>query len=309
MVYFEESGETGKPEPESNFGKSQVRSSESTMVASGCRERPREKEEETLIVINDEFVTLDTPNGPMRTHIVRPAAPGRYPGIVFYSEIFQITAPIRRTAAFFAGHGYIVAMPEIYHEFEPAGTVFAYDQAGSDRGNALKTTKKLASYDADARAALDHLAARTDCTGKLGTLGICIGGHLAFRAAMNPDVLGAACFYATDIHKGGLGEGMQDDSLERAQDIHGELLMIWGRQDPHIPLEGRMKVLARLNELGLRLSWHEVNGAHAFMRDEGPRYDPELAYSLYGIVLAFFQRKLAEGDLPAASVGAAETRH
>jgi carboxymethylenebutenolidase len=42
--------------------------------------------------------------------------------------------------------------------------------------------------------------------------------------------------------------------------------MIWGRQDPHIPLEGRMKVLARLNELGLRLNWHEVNGAHAFMR-------------------------------------------
>jgi carboxymethylenebutenolidase len=265
--------------------------------------------EEVLIVINDESVTLDTPSGPMRTHIVRPAAPGRYPGIVFYSEIFQITAPIRRTAAFFAGHGYIVAMPEIYHEFEPAGTVFAYDQAGSDRGNALKTTKKLASYDADARAALDHLAARPDCTGKLGALGICIGGHLAFRAAMNPDVAGAACFYATDIHKGSLGEGMQDDSLERAKDIHGELLMIWGRQDPHIPLEGRMKVLARLNDVGLRLSWIEVNGAHAFMRDEGPRYDPELAYNLYGTVLAFFHRKLAQGDLPVTGAGTTETRH
>jgi carboxymethylenebutenolidase len=126
---------------------------------------------------------------------------------------------------------------------------------------------------------------------------------------MNSDVIGTACFYATDIHKGGLGEGMKDDSLERAKDIHGELLMIWGRQDPHIPLEGRMKVLARLNELGLRLSWHEVNGAHAFMRDEGPRYDPELAYNLYGIVLAFFHRKLAQGDLPVAPAGATESRH
>ena len=260
-------------------------------------------------VINDEFVTLDTPSGPMRTHIVRPAAPGRYPGIVFYSEIFQITAPIRRTAAFFAGHGYIVAMPEIYHEFEPAGTVFAYDQAGSDRGNVLKTTKTIASYDADARAALDHLASRPDCTGHLGALGICIGGHLAFRAAMNPDVAGAACFYATDIHKGSLGAGMHDDSLERAKNIHGELLMIWGRQDPHISLEGRMTVLARLNELGLRFSWHEVNGAHAFMRDEGPRYDPELAHNLYSIVLAFFHRRLAGGDLPTSHAGSTETRH
>ena len=102
---------------------------------------------------------------------------------------------------------------------------------------------------------------------------------------------------------------MKDDSLERAKDIQGELLMIWGRQDPHIPLEGRMKVLARLNQLGLRLSWHEVNGAHAFMRDEGPRYDPELAYNNYGIVLAFFHRKLGQGDLPVTPAGAAETRH
>jgi carboxymethylenebutenolidase len=262
-----------------------------------------------MIIINDEYVTLDTPTGPMRTHIVRPAAPGRYPGIVFYSEIFQITAPIRRTAAMLAGHGYVVAMPEIYHEFEPAGTVFAYDQVGSDRGNVLKTSKELSSYDDDARTVITHLKSRPDCTGHIGAMGICIGGHLAFRAAMNPEVLGTACFYATDIHKGSLGKGESDDSLQRAADIKGELLMIWGRQDPHIPTEGRMKVLARLNELGTRFSWHEVNGAHAFMRDEGLRYDPELALSLYGLVFDFFHRKLGEGDLPVHAAGAGEIRH
>jgi len=262
-----------------------------------------------MIVIDNESVTLTTASGPMRTHIVRPAAPGKYPGIVFYTEIFQVTGPIRRTAAMLAGHGYIVAVPEIYHEFEAPGTVLGYDQAGSDRGNVLKTTKKLESFDADARAALDHLASRADCTGRLGAMGICIGGHLAFRAAFHPDVLGAACFYATDIHKGGLGEGMKDDSLARAAEIRGELLMIWGRQDPHIPTEGRMKVLARLNELGLKISWHEVNGAHAFMRDEGARYDPELAYALYGLAFDFFHRKLGLGDLPVEAAGAGETRH
>jgi carboxymethylenebutenolidase len=139
-------------------------------------------------------------------------------------------------------------------------------------------------------------------------MGICIGGHLAFRAAMNPDVLATACFYATDIHKSALGKG-GDDSLQRAKDIKGELLMIWGRQDPHIPLEGRMKVLARVNELGIRLSWHEVNGAHAFMRDEGLRYDPELAYSLYGLVFDLFHRKLVECDLAAQTASSAEARH
>jgi carboxymethylenebutenolidase len=261
-----------------------------------------------MIVIDNEVVELSTAYGPMRVHVVRPAAPGKYPGIVFYTEIFQVTGPIRRTAAMLAGHVYIVAIPEIYHEFEAAGTVLAYDQAGSDRGNELKTTKTLESYDADARAVLDHLAARPDCTGRLGAMGICIGGHLAFRAASNRDVLGTACFYATDIHKGGLGNG-GDDSLARAAEIQGELLMIWGRQDPHIPTEGRMKVLGRLNELGLKISWVEVNGAHAFMRDEGARYDPELAYQLYGLVLDFFHRKLGLGDLPVRGVGVGETRH
>lgn len=262
-----------------------------------------------MIILSDEHVELTTPYGPMRTHIFRPAAPGKYPGMVFYSEIFQVTAPIRRTAAMLAGHGYIVAVPEIYHEFEPAGTVLAYDQAGSDRGNALKTEKELASYDVDARAVLDHLKARPDCTGRLGAMGICIGGHLAFRAAMNADVRGAACFYATDIHKHGLGKGMKDDSMERAKEIRGELLMIWGRQDPHIPLEGRMAVHARLDEANANFSWHEVNGAHAFMRDEGARYDAELAHRLYDLVLDFFHRRLCAGDERVEAKGAGETRH
>ena len=78
-----------------------------------------------MIVIDDERVELSTPYGPMQTHITRPAAPGKYPGIVFYTEIFQVTGPIRRTAAMLAGHGYIVAVPEIYHEFESRG-----DRAG-----------------------------------------------------------------------------------------------------------------------------------------------------------------------------------
>jgi len=250
-----------------------------------------------MVILDNEHVDLPTAYGPMRTHIFRPVAPGKYAGIVFYSEIFQVTGPIRRMAAMLAGHGYIVAVPEIYHEFEPAGTVLAYDQAGSDRGNQLKTTKELASYDADARAVLDHLKSRDDCTGQLGAMGICIGGNLAFRTAMNPDVRGTACFYATDIHKGSLGKGMNDDSLERAKDIKGELLMIWGRQDPHIPLEGRVIVQARLNEVGAKFGWYEVNGAHAFMRDEGPRYDPELALQLYGVAFDFFHRRLRSGDL------------
>ena len=136
-----------------------------------------------MLIDDSQVVDIASPTGPMRMYIFRPTGQARYPGVVFYSEIFQVTGPIRRAAAFLAGHGYIVAVPEIYHELEPAGTVLAYDTAGADTGNAHKTTKPVSAYDSDARAALDHLKARADCSGRLGVIGICIGGHLAFRAA------------------------------------------------------------------------------------------------------------------------------
>ncbi|HTD66693.1 MAG TPA: dienelactone hydrolase family protein [Candidatus Limnocylindria bacterium] len=263
-----------------------------------------------MTIKEDGFVDLPTPTGPMRTYVFRPQAEGRYPGILLYSEIFQVTGPIRRTAAMLAGHGYVVAVPEIWHEFEPAGCVLGYDQAGADRGNALKLEKELHGLDGDARAALGFLKSHPNSTGKLGVAGICIGGHLSFRAAAkNSDVLAAVGFYATDIHKGSLSK-TGDDTLALAKDIQGDLLLLWGRQDPHVPLDGRKKIYNALNEMNVNFTWHEFNGQHAFMRDEGHRYDPALALLCYQMTLELFHRKLGEGDLPAQKpAGPAESKH
>ena len=268
-----------------------------------------------MTIVDHEFADLPTPSGPMRTFVFRPAAPGRYPGLVLFSEIFQATGPIRRTAALLAGHGFIVAVPEIFHEFEPAGTALAYDSAGADRGNWCKVNKPVAAYDEDARAVITFLASHPQCTGRLGSIGICIGGHLNFRCAMEPDILAAVSFYPTDIHKleshpRGLGTGMADDSLARARrgDIKGEILMIFGRQDPHVPFEARNQVREALESSNTNYQWLEFNGAHAFLRDEGPRYNPALAQLCYAHVLELFKRKLAEGDVAASSTSC-ETRH
>ena len=240
------------------------------------------------------FVDLSTPYGRMRTHVFRPfpnsknagsnrAAVNRFPAVLLYSEIYQMTGPIARTATMLAGQGFLVAVPDVYHEFTEPGEVFAYDKAGTDRGNELKITKELRSYDADSRTIIDYLLGDEGCTGRIGTLGICLGGHLAFRAAMNPEVDACVCFYATDIHKGSLGKGLKDDSLARIPEIRGELMMVWGRQDPHIPAAGRRLIYDSLTAAETSFTWHEFNGEHAFMRDEGHRYDPALAHTIYGL--------------------------
>ena len=263
----------------------------------GIRSRTRR-----LIIHSHE--TLDVPvpapdgsAGLMRLHLFRPVAAGTYPGILFFSEIYQVTAPIRRLATLIAGHGYLVAVPEVYHEHEPPGTVLAYDAAGTERGNALKFAKPIAAHDADARAGLAALAAHPACNTRLATLGVCLGGHLALRAALDPRVAAAACFYPTDVHSGTLGkasrpEGEGDGTLARLAELKAQTLFVFGRQDPHVPFAGRELLRARLEAVGATYEWHEVNAAHAFLRDEGPRYDPELFGQCVGWMLGLFARVL-----------------
>ena len=249
------------------------------------------------MIITKDVVDLETPTGTMRCSLYQPKSKGQYPGILFYSEIFQETAPISRSAAMLAGHGFIVIVPEVFHELNPIGTVLAYDDQGKEKGNADKAEKPLEHHDSDTVVMIQYLKSLPAFNGFVGTAGFCIGGHLAFRAAMHPDVTAASCFYGTDIHSNTLKSETNNDSLSRCKDIKGELLMIWGKQDPHIPQEGRLKIYQHLSDNQLNFTWHEFNAQHAFMRDEGDRYDPELASLCYKLTIDLFKRKLLGGDI------------
>lgn len=244
------------------------------------------------MLIQQHVVDLATPSGAMRTYVHRPVAAGPWPAILFYSEIFQQTGPIERAARWMAGHGYAVLVPEVFHELNPAGTVLAYDGAGRDKGNADKASKSVTAYDADNAALIAWVATQPWYANKLGAMGFCIGGHLAFRAALQAQVAAAACFYATDLHTDTLPAAPEQHSMARLAEIQAELLMIWGKQDPHIPAAGRAQVYQQLAAAGLNFTWHEFNGQHAFMRDEGDRYDPQLAQLGYQLALDLFGRKL-----------------
>jgi len=228
----------------------------------------------------------------MRCRIFRPTNAGAFPSVVFYSEIFQITAPIARTAAYIAGHGYVVIVPEVFHELNPIGTVLAYDDDGKDKGNSDKFTKTLTTHDSDTLSIVEWIDTQKFCNGNVGSFGVCLGGHLAFRAALHPRFQAASCLYATDIHSSTMPAGNGAQTIDRLKDARGEFLMVWGKQDPHVPLEGRKLLYDRLTRDKVNFSWHEFNAQHAFMRDEGDRYDPEIATMCYKLTLDLFHRLL-----------------
>lgn len=199
-----------------------------------------------------------------------------------------------------------MAAPSSYHEFtgpEP----LAYDGPGTDKGNDWKIAKKVTAYDEDATLSVDLLISLPTCNGRIGATGMCLGGHLAFRAAFDHRVRAAVCYFATDIHSATLGEGKSDDSLKRAAQkgtFKGELCMIFGKRDTHVPLAGRDLIRKTLHESGVVFSWYEPAWAqHAFIRDElsKGRYDPALSGICFQMLLELFGRTLSEGLGPMVS--------
>ena len=244
------------------------------------------------MIIQSTSHDLATPTGVMRTYLHQPSDGRQYPTILFYSEIFQQTGPIERAARLIAGYGYNVLVPEVFHELNPIGTVLAYDDAGRDKGNADKMAKSIEGYDSDNAALIAWAKTQPWNNGLFGAMGFCIGGHLAFRAALQPEIKATACFYATDLHAHVIPNQAGQHSMDRLAEISGELLMIWGKQDPHIPAAGRARVYQGLVTADKTFTWHEFNGPHAFMRDEGERYDPQLAGLGNQLALDLFSRRL-----------------
>lgn len=123
------------------------------------------------------------------------------------------------------------------------------------------TRQTLAGYDEDSTLSIDLLLSLKTCNGRIGTTGMCLGGHLAFRCALDPRVSAAITYFATDLHSATLGLGQKDDSLARAAEIKAELVMIHGCKDNHVPPEGRDLIRKTLREKGVDFSWYEPAGA------------------------------------------------
>eukprot|EP01119_Soliformovum_irregulare_P002233 TRINITY_DN12519_c0_g1_i1.p1 TRINITY_DN12519_c0_g1~~TRINITY_DN12519_c0_g1_i1.p1 ORF type:complete len:252 (-),score=86.52 TRINITY_DN12519_c0_g1_i1:45-800(-) len=251
------------------------------------------------MILKEDFVDLKTPSGEMRVYIVVPNDPvsmidKKIPGIIFWTAIFQRTKGIERFAKQLASRGYVVIVPEIWHSHLPPGTVLEPNPEGTAKGNQLKKEQKIEAWEEDTKVMVEFLKSHPMCNGRVGTIGHCIGGHLVLRAALHPEILAAASFFATDVHNGTLGIGEKADTLDRFHQIQGEVNFFWGRQDPHIPDEGRLKIYTAVQKSKMNYTWHEFNANHSFLMDDDPkgRYDPDVTAQCLDIVFDLFHRRL-----------------
>ena len=225
----------------------------------------------------------------MRVYVAAPKPAGQYPGILFYSDIYQLGTPITRLADRLAGYGYVVAAPEIFHRIEPVGAAIEPDDLGRMRGNDAARRTEIAEYDADAIAVIEFLKGDAVSSGQIGTMGFCLGGHLSFRAALQSKTKAAVCCYPTGIHDGKLGKSVAD-TLQRVSEIEGEVLIVFGSLDPHVPQAGRQTIIEAIENAGIAHQILLYDADNTFMRDDGYRYDPVAADSAWAEIVTFFKR-------------------
>lgn len=132
------------------------------------------------------------------------------------------------------------------------------------------------------------------------------------QCQVNDGVSAVASWYPTDMHTGdGVCAGLADRSKDTfnmfskfATNNGGdgtEILMIYGKQDRHVDGDGRSRTYKLMTDAGVHFEWLELNGMHAFMRDEGYRYDPQLEMFTMQYAISMFQRKLHQGNVLAAA--------
>ena len=239
--------------------------------------------------LREDEVRVPAPDGEIRAILIGPVDGGRGHGVVLYTDIFQLTESTLRTARRLASGGFVVCVPEIYPHGELAGVALEFDDAGKAAGLAGAAAATTARFDADRVAVLDFLAARPGVHA-ISATGFCIGGHLAFRAALDPRVASTVCFYPTGLQDGKLGA---DDpgSLARAGDIGGRMMIVFGSRDPHVPADARVQIVSALYAAGLTdLELHVfAGGEHAFMRDVGARHDPVLGELAMQAAVSFLE--------------------
>lgn len=252
------------------------------------------------MLIKQSFKDLATSfDSTIRIHVVEPTVKGypnaKFPAVLVFSEIYQVTGPVLRFAQTIAAQGYIAVLPSSYHNFIDS-TPLAYDVEGTDLGNELKITKPLESYDEDVTLSLKVLEDMPNWNGRVGATGMCLGGHLAFRAQLDPRIKATTCFFPTDIHSHSLGKGKNDDTLEKVTanwQNDQDCILIFGTKDTHVPWEGRDQIRKAVKDKPV--TFLEINGAqHAFIRDEFSkgRYDATITKACLGFMFEQFDRKL-----------------
>lgn len=230
-------------------------------------------------------ITIAAPDGGSFSAYLAMPATTPAAGLVLIQEIFGVNQVMRDLADGFAKQGYLVACPDLFWRIQPGVQLTDKSQGEWDRAFALmnKFLPDFAKGVGDIQATISHLRAMKECGGKVGTVGYCLGGSLAYATSFFTDSDASVGYYPVQI----------DDYLGQVPNIKKPLMLHIAEKDGFCPAESQKKIRDALaaNPLCTAHSYPGVD--HAFARFGGANYNDAAAKQANDRTAAFLKQNLA----------------
>jgi carboxymethylenebutenolidase len=228
-----------------------------------------------------ERSTITTPDGTFAAYVARPSR-SPAPAVVVIQEIFGVNQVMRDITDALAGEGFLAICPDLFWRIEPGIDITDHSEAEWKRAfelfNAFDVDKGVEDID----ATIDQIRADPGCSGKVGAVGFCLGGLLAFLTATRTDANASVSYYGVGI----------EGRVAEAEKLANPLLMHIAEEDQFVPKAAQEVILKALKDHP-QIEIHTYPGRdHAFARAGGEHYNEADAKLAGGRTLAFFKKHL-----------------
>ena len=229
-----------------------------------------------------ERINISTVDGAFSAYVARPAAE-KAPAVVVIQEIFGVNQVMRDITDGLAGQGYLAICPDLFWRIEPGIDITDQSEAEWKRAFELFNTFDVDAGVKDIQATIQRIRADPQSNDKVGAVGFCLGGLLAFLTATRTDADAAVSYYGVGI----------ENRLAEADKLTRLLMLHIAEEDQFVPKEAQTMILKALKD-HTNVEIHTYPGRdHAFARVGGEHYDAGDAAKAGGRTLQFFQKALA----------------
>ena len=228
-----------------------------------------------------ERTTITTGDGSFAAYVARPRAE-KAAAVVVIQEIFGVNQVMRDICDDLAAEGYLAICPDLFWRIEPGIDITDKSEAEWKKAFELFNAFDVDQGVKDIAATIKQVRADPQCSGKVGAVGYCLGGLLAFLTAARTDADATVSYY---------GVGLENRVAE-ADKLSRPLLMHVAEEDQFVPKEAQAVILQALKNHP-QVEIHTYPGRdHAFARKGGEHYHEGDAGQADARTQSFFARTL-----------------